>query len=85
MAASFGARRGSIAPSQAAWERRCRVAEAVRGAAMNSKERHAARRARRDAKRAANKAKRCAALAISKVAEIDNIYEAASDAAKGVR
>lgn len=52
---------------------------------MNSEEHRAARRARRDAKRAANKAKRCAALTISKAAEIDNIYDAARDAAKGVR
>lgn len=85
MAASFGARRGSIAPPQAAWERRRQVAEAVRGTTMNSEERRAARRARRDAKRAANKAKRCEALTISKAAEIGNIHEAARDAAKGVR
>ena len=61
------------------------MARAVRGATMNSKERRAARRARRDAKRAANRARRCAVLTISKAAEIDNIYEAARDAAKGVR
>jgi hypothetical protein len=52
---------------------------------MNSDERRKARRARRDAKRAANKAKRCAALTISNAARIDNIHEAARDAAKGVR
>lgn len=52
---------------------------------MNSDERRKARRARRDAKRAANRAKRCAALTISNAAHIDNIHEAARDAAKGVR
>lgn len=52
---------------------------------MNSDERRKARRARRDAKRAANMAKRCAALTISNAACIDNIHEAARDAAKGVR
>lgn len=52
---------------------------------MNSDERRKARRARRDAKRAANRAKRCAALTISDAARIDNIHEAARDAAKGVR
>lgn len=52
---------------------------------MNSDERRKARRARRDAKRAANKAKRCAALTISNAACLDNIHEAARDAAKGVR
>lgn len=52
---------------------------------MNSDERRKARRARRDAKRAANRAKRCAALTISNAACIDNIHEAARDAAKGVR
>lgn len=52
---------------------------------MNSVERRKARRARRDAKRAANRAKRCAALTISNAACLDNIHEAARDAAKGVR
>lgn len=52
---------------------------------MNSDERRKARRARRDAKRAANRAKRCAALTISNAARLDNINEAARDAAKGVR
>lgn len=52
---------------------------------MNSDERRKARRARRYAKRAANKAKRCAALTISNAARLDNIHEAARDAAKGVR
>lgn len=52
---------------------------------MNSDERRKARRARRDAKRAANRAKRCAALTISNAARLDNIHEAARDAAKGVR
>lgn len=52
---------------------------------MNSDERRKARRARRDAKRAANRAKRCAALTISNAASLDNIHEAARDAAKGVR
>lgn len=52
---------------------------------MNSDERRKARRARRDAKRAANRAKRCAALTISAAADLDNIHEAARDAAKGVR
>lgn len=52
---------------------------------MNSDERRKTRRARRDAKRAANRAKRCAALTISNAARLDNIHEAARDAAKGVR
>lgn len=52
---------------------------------MNSDERRKARRARRDAKRAANRAKRCAALTISNAASLDNVHEAARDAAKGVR
>lgn len=52
---------------------------------MNSDERRKARRARRDAKRDANRAKRCAALTISAAARLDNIHEAARDAAKGVR
>lgn len=52
---------------------------------MNSDERRKARRARRDAKRAANRAERCAALTISNAARLDNIHEAARDAAKGVR
>lgn len=52
---------------------------------MNSDGRRKARRARRDAKRAANRAKRCAALTISNAARLDNIHEAARDAAKGVR
>lgn len=57
----------------------------MRDAIMNSDERRKARRARRDAKRAANRAKRCAALTISNAARLDNIHEAARDAAKGVR
>lgn len=52
---------------------------------MNSVERRKARRARRDAKRAANRAKRCAALTISNAARLDNIHEAARDAAEDVR
>lgn len=52
---------------------------------MNSDERRKARRARRDAKRAANRAKRCAALTISNAARLDNVHEAARDAANGVR
>ena len=52
---------------------------------MNSDERRKARRARRDAKRATNRAKRCAVLTISNAARLDNIHEAARDAAKGVR
>lgn len=52
---------------------------------MNSDERRKARRASRDAKKAANRAKRCAALTISDAARLDNIHEAARDAAKGVR
>ena len=52
---------------------------------MNSDERRKAGRARRDAKRATNRAKRCAALTISNAACLDNIHEAARDAAKGVR
>lgn len=52
---------------------------------MNSDELRKARRARRDAKRAANRAKRCTALTISNAARLDNIHEAARDAAKGVR
>lgn len=51
---------------------------------MNSDERRAARRARRDAKRAANRARRCSALTISRAADLDNLIESARDAAKGV-
>ncbi len=85
MAVRFGALHRSIAPPQAACERRRENAKAVRGANVNSEERHAARRARRDAKRAANKAKRCEGLTLAAVADLDNLYAAAVGAAKGVR
>ncbi|MDN0064880.1 RNA-directed DNA polymerase [Collinsella ihumii] len=52
---------------------------------MNSDERRAARRARRDAKRAANRAKRIERCTLEAVADLDNLYVSANDAASGVR
>lgn len=52
---------------------------------MNSSERHAARRARRDAKRAANRAERIASCTLETVADLDNLYASAVGAAAGVR
>ncbi len=57
----------------------------MRGATLNSEERHAARRARRDAKRAANKARRCEGLTLSRAAELSSLHEAACLASRGVR
>ena len=52
---------------------------------MTSDERKAARRIRRDAKKQRNKEKRCAGLTIDKAANYSNLYEAATNSAKGVR
>lgn len=52
---------------------------------MNSDERRAARRARRDAKRAENRAKRIEGCTLDAVVDIDNLYDAAMGAARGVR
>ena len=52
---------------------------------MNSQERHAARRARRDAKRARNRMKRCEASTLTAAADLDALYDAAVGAAGGVR
>lgn len=51
---------------------------------MNSAERHAARRARRDAKRAINKMRRCENLTLETIADIDNLYRAARESIRGV-
>lgn len=51
---------------------------------MNSTERHAARRARRDAKRERNKMRRCENLTLEAVADLDNLYRAAREAIRGV-
>ena len=58
---------------------------AARGALMNSEERRAARRARRDAKRAENRASRIEGCTLEAVADLDNLYDAANGAAVGVR
>ncbi len=52
---------------------------------MNSQERHAARRARRDAKRARNRAKRLEGATLAAAADLDALYDAAMGAAEGVR
>lgn len=52
---------------------------------MNSEERRAARRARRDAKRAENRARRIEGCTLEAVADLDNLYDAANGAAAGVR
>ncbi|OUO61492.1 hypothetical protein B5F74_05040 [Collinsella sp. An271] len=52
---------------------------------MNSDERRAARRARRDSKRAANRARRIEGCTLEAVADVDNLYGAAMGAARGVR
>ena len=52
---------------------------------MNSEERRAARRARRDAKRAENRARRIEGCTLEAVADLDNLYSAANGAAAGVR
>lgn len=62
----------------------CRL-RAVRGALMNSEERRAARRARRDVKRAENRARRIEGCTLEAVADLDNLYDAANGAAAGVR
>lgn len=62
----------------------CRL-RAARGALMNSEERRAARRARRDAKRAENRARRIEGCTLEAVADLDNLYDAANGAAAGVR
>ena len=85
MAVPLDARRGCIAPPHAACGRRHRGVQAVRGASLNSQERHAVRRARRDAKRAANRAKRLEGLTLESAAGLDNLHESARLAARGVR
>lgn len=62
----------------------CRL-RAVRGALMNSEERRAARRARRDVKRAENRDRRIEGCTLEAVADLDNLYDAANGAAAGVR
>lgn len=57
----------------------------MRGATMNSDERHAARRARRDAKRARNRAKRIEGCTLESVADAGSLYECAHMCANGVR
>lgn len=52
---------------------------------MNSEERHAARRARRDARRAEARARRNEAATIEHVASSDALYESARLASRGVR
>lgn len=52
---------------------------------MTSEERHAARRARREARRAARRAERQRALTLEAVADLDNLWESARLAARGVR
>lgn len=51
---------------------------------MNSEERRAARRARREAKRAQKKRERAEALTLETVADLNNLYRASRQAAKGV-
>lgn len=51
---------------------------------MNSDERRAARRARREEKRAENRAKRVEGLTLERVAEMDALYDAAMKAKSGV-
>lgn len=51
---------------------------------MNSEERRAARRARREAKRAQKKRERAEALTLETVADLNNLYRASKQAAKGV-
>ena len=51
---------------------------------MTSEERRAARRARREQRRAAKRAQRQQALTLEAVADLDNLYQAAQDAQRGV-
>ncbi|WP_130811396.1 RNA-directed DNA polymerase [Olsenella sp. Marseille-P4559] len=51
---------------------------------MNSEERRAARRARRDAKRAANRARRIESCTLEQVADVDNLYRCARACSGGV-
>lgn len=51
---------------------------------MNSIERRAARRARRDAKRARNRMLRCENLTLEAIADINNLYKAALESISGV-
>ena len=57
---------------------------AVRGALMNSDERRAARRERREAKRLANRQERLKGCTLENVADLSNLYKGAKAAAKGV-
>ena len=83
MAVGFGAHHGFMASSYAACERHWK---AVRGATVNSEERRAARRARRDVKRAANRQKRNGGgCSLESIARTDNLYEAARLSSRGVR
>lgn len=51
---------------------------------MNSDERRAARRARRDNKRAANRSERIEGCTLESIADLDNLYQSAVDASRGV-
>lgn len=52
---------------------------------MTSEERRSARRARRDAKRAENRRRRASGCTIEAVADLDNLFEAARLASRGIR
>ncbi|EEA89606.1 hypothetical protein COLSTE_02147 [Collinsella stercoris DSM 13279] len=51
---------------------------------MNSDERRVARRARRDSKRAANRSARIEGCTLESIADLDNLYQSAIDASRGV-
>lgn len=51
---------------------------------MNSDDRRAARRARRDSKRAANRSARIKRCTLESIADLDNLYQSAFDASRGV-
>ena len=51
---------------------------------MNSDDRRAARRERRDSKRAANRSARIEGCTLESIADLDNLYQSAIDASRGV-
>lgn len=77
---------GRSAPFHATPSSGCRSVplRSVRGALVNSEERRAARRARREEKRTRKKAERTENLTLETVADLNNLYRASKQAAKGV-
>lgn len=79
--AGLGTRPRCMVIRQAAFGCRCKPLGVP---PVNSDERRAARRARRDAKRAENRAQRIGGCTLESIADLDNLYKSAVDASHGV-